>query len=58
MESTVRAARQPSSVLLVRGPDALRLFTRILYWAMGVTVVALFVVPWQQNTPAGASFIT
>lgn len=52
MESTARVARLPSSLLLVRGPDALRLFTRILYGAMAVTVVALFVVPWQQNVPA------
>ena len=52
MDSFARATRQPSSLLLVRGPNALRLFTRILYWAMEVTVVALFVVPWQQNVPA------
>lgn len=44
--------RQPTSLLLVRGPDALRLFRRILYTAMAATVVALFVVPWQQNVPA------
>lgn len=44
--------REASSLLLVRGPDALHLFTRILYGAMAATVAALFIVPWQQNVPA------
>jgi multidrug resistance efflux pump len=52
IEKALRTARQPSSLLLVRGPDALRLFTRILYFAMGATVLALVIVPWQQNVPA------
>ncbi len=44
--------RVMSSILLVQGPDALRIFYRILYGAMGATLLALFVVPWQQNVPA------
>jgi membrane fusion protein, adhesin transport system len=52
MESTLARSREPSSLLLVRGPDALRIFTRILYWAMGAALVGLVVVPWQQNVPA------
>ncbi|MFO0690851.1 MAG: HlyD family efflux transporter periplasmic adaptor subunit [Myxococcota bacterium] len=51
-EATRRPVRDVSSLLLVRGPDALQLFTRILYFAMGATVLALIVVPWQQNVPA------
>lgn len=47
-----RADRVAASLLLVQGPDALRLFYRILYGAMATTVLALFVVPWQQNVPA------
>ena len=46
------SGRVASSLLLVQGPDALRLFYRILYAAMGTTVLALVLVPWQQNIPA------
>jgi len=52
MESTPRATRLPSSLLLVRGPNALRLLATVLYWAIGTTAAALVVVPWQQNVPA------
>lgn len=53
MNATMRpTSRQPTSLLLVRGPDALRLFRRILYAGMAATILALFVVPWQQNVPA------
>lgn len=52
MESAIARSREPSSLVLVRGPDALRLFTRILYWAMAAVLVGLVVVPWQQNVPA------
>ena len=52
IDSMPRGYREPSSLLLVRGPNALRLFVRILYFAMGATLLALFIVPWQQNVPA------
>ena len=44
--------RAPSSLALVQGPDALRTFTRILYFTLAATVLALFLVPWQQNVSA------
>lgn len=47
-----QSPRVMSSLLLVQGPDALQIFYRILYGAMGATLFALFVVPWQQNVPA------
>ncbi|MEZ4281426.1 MAG: HlyD family efflux transporter periplasmic adaptor subunit [Myxococcota bacterium] len=47
-----QSPRVVSSLLLVQGPDALRIFYRILYGAMGATLLALVVVPWQQNVPA------
>lgn len=52
IEHGPQPARVASSLQLVQGPDALRLFYRILYGAMGATVLALVIVPWQQNVPA------
>jgi adhesin transport system membrane fusion protein len=52
IEHDPKSGRVVSSLLLVQGPDALRLFYRILYGAMVATVLALFIVPWQQNVPA------
>ncbi|MBY0399861.1 HlyD family secretion protein [Myxococcota bacterium] len=51
-DTTAHRDLEASSLLLVRGPDALQIFTRILYLVMGATVLALFIVPWQQNIPA------
>lgn len=52
IDSPTSRRDEPASLLLVQGPDALRLFVRLVGWAMVAIVVALFVVPWQQNVPA------
>lgn len=51
-DATSVRKHEPSSLLLVRSPDALRTFTHLLTWAMGAVAVGLVVVPWQQNIPA------
>ena len=57
IEHGPQSGRVASSLQLVQGPDALRLFYRILYGAMGATVLALVVVPWQQNVPAAGRVV-
>jgi multidrug resistance efflux pump len=41
-----------SALQLVRGPNALRLFVRLLILLAVWIVLLLIVVPWQQNVPA------
>jgi multidrug resistance efflux pump len=52
MSATDRITPRPiSAVHLTQSPPALRVFTRLLGGAVVAVVVALFVVPWQQNVP-------
>lgn len=41
-----------SAIQLVRGPDALRIFVRLLVLLTLLSILGLIIVPWQQNVPA------
>jgi len=46
---------QLSAIQLVRSPGALSLFVRLLVFLFVASMLALLLVPWQQNVPATGS---
>ncbi len=47
-----RTLHEPYALQLASSPNALRLLVRMIFLLVALTVVALLIVPWQQNVAA------
>lgn len=52
MRSVTRHNENLSTLQLVRGPNALRVFVRLVLLLFVLSILTLIVTPWQQNVPA------